>query len=183
MPHPPEGQIQDTSPRPRRAALRAEPGRRRAWDVLAVIALGGGLGSAARYLAGLAIPAVSDGFPWATFLINVLGCLALGFLMVFVLEVWPPRRYVRPFLAVGVLGGFTTFSTYTAEVLDRLDDGLWALADSYAVDSLLAGLAAVWCGIALGRAATKRPVRRFRHGRQAARPAQPEQPEQAERRR
>jgi CrcB protein len=116
--------------------------------VLTAIAVGGGLGSVCRYLAGRAAPTAAGGFPWATFFINVSGCLTLGALMVFVLEVWPPRRYVRPFWGIGFLGGYTTFSTYTAELRELLDRGAWVVAGAYAVGSLVAGLAAVWLGAA-----------------------------------
>ncbi len=134
--------------------------RRRYWDVLAVVALGGGLGSLARYLLAQALPTPPGGFPWATFLTNVIGCFALGALMVFVLEVWPPRRYLRPFLGVGVLGGFTTFSTYTVEIHALLADRHWLAADAYALDSLVGGLFAVWLGIVAARLAAGIPLHR-----------------------
>jgi CrcB protein len=122
-------------------------------DVLAVIALGGGLGSVARYGLARLWPTPAGGFPWATFNTNVLGSLALGALMVYVLEVWPPARYRRPFLGVGVLGGFTTFSTYMVETRGLLAGHHPALAFGYALGSLVAGLAAVWAGAALARLA------------------------------
>jgi hypothetical protein len=78
---------------------------RRDVDVLAVIALGGGIGSVARYGLARAWPTPPGGFPWATFVTNVVGCAVLGTLMYLVLEVWPPSRYRRPFLGVGVCGG------------------------------------------------------------------------------
>lgn len=130
------------------------------WDILAMIALGGGLGSVARYLLSEALPTPVGGFPWATFAINVSGCFVLGLLMIYMLEVWPPRRYLRPFLGVGFLGGYTTFSTFTVEILQRLHDRAWSLASAYALTSLVAGLVAVWCGLALARALSGRPVRR-----------------------
>ncbi|MEN3533941.1 fluoride efflux transporter CrcB [Microbispora sp. ZYX-F-249] len=139
---------------------QAAPARHRTWDVLAVIALGGGIGSVARYLVGLAFPVPPTGFPWGTFAANVTGCLALGALMVFVLDVWPPRRYVRPFLGVGFCGGYTTFSTFAVEIVDRWSRGAWPTAAVYAVSSLAAGPAAVWCGIVLARALAGLPVRR-----------------------
>ena len=86
---------------------------------LAAIAVGGGIGSVARYLLSAAFPA-GLGFPWAIFAVNVSGCFCLGFLMVYLLEVWPPRRFLRPFLAVGLLGGYTTFSTYAGGVMTLL---------------------------------------------------------------
>jgi CrcB protein len=124
---------------------------RRHRDVLAVIALGGGLGSLARYLVARALPAEPGAMPWATFLINVAGCAALGALMVYVTQVWPPRRYVRPFWGVGFLGGFTTFSTYTVELRGLLDHRAWAVAAGYGLGSLAAGLVAVWAGAAGAR--------------------------------
>lgn len=139
--------------------------RDRQLDVLAAIAVGGGLGSIARYLVSTALPVRPGHFPWATFLVNLSGCFVLGLLMVFVVEIWPPRRYVRPFAGIGVLGGFTTFSTFAVEVRGLAAHGAWALADAYAFDSLAGGLAAVWCGIALARLIGRRPVRRGREGR------------------
>ncbi|MCC5580743.1 fluoride efflux transporter CrcB [Microtetraspora sp. AC03309] len=138
--------------------FRARPARARSrtFGVLGVIAVGGGLGSIARYLVGSAIPAGASGFPWGTLVVNVTGCFVLGVLMVFVLQVWPPRRYVRPFLGVGFLGGYTTFSTVMVEIT-RLSA---ATAVTYAAASLAAGLAAVWCGMTIARLATRLPVRR-----------------------
>jgi CrcB protein len=129
-------------------------------DVLAAIAFGGGLGSVARYLVATALPVHPGRFPWSTFLINLTGSFVLGVLMVFVLEVWPPRRYVRPFVGIGVLGGFTTFSTFAVEIRGLAAHGSWALANAYALGSLVGGVAAVWCGITLARL----PVHRRREG-------------------
>ncbi|WP_127354322.1 fluoride efflux transporter CrcB [Actinacidiphila soli] len=138
------------------------PGGRRSrqWDVLAVIAVGGGLGSIARYGIAHAWPTADLGFPWATFVTNISGSFALGLLMVYVLEVWPPSRYVRPFLGVGILGGYTTFSTYTVEMRHLLAGTHWSMADAYALTSLIAGLVAVWAGIAVARRAAGLRVRR-----------------------
>lgn len=138
--------------------------RRRGWDVLALIALGGGLGSVARFGLAQAFPGRAGTFGWATFLTNTTGCLALGALMVYVLDVWPPSRYARPFLGVGFLGGFTTFSTYTVELVDLLSRGRFALADAYALSSLAAGLLATWTGVVAARLVAGHPVRRARPG-------------------
>ncbi|MBO3750183.1 fluoride efflux transporter CrcB [Streptosporangiaceae bacterium NEAU-GS5] len=119
--------------------------------VLAAVGVGGGLGSVARALVSQAVPTPPAGFPWATFLINVTGCFALGVVMILVLRVWPPTRYVRPFLGVGFLGGYTTFSTFTLEIVALARSGEWTVANAYALDSLLAGLVAVSCGIFLAR--------------------------------
>jgi CrcB protein len=133
-------------------------GRHRWWafvrshaDVLAVISAGGALGSLGRWSVDELLPWSGTTFPWATFLVNVSGALALGVLMVLVVEVWPPRRYVRPFVGVGVLGGWTTFSTYVLEARDLLAVGRTATAFAYVGGSLVAGLVAVWLGIAAAR--------------------------------
>ena len=123
---------------------------------VAAVAVGGGLGSVARYLLSAAFP-VGHGFPWAIFAVNVSGCFLIGLLMFYLLEVWPPRRFLRPFLAVGILGGYTTFSTYAAGVMTLLTGHAIALADAYALSSVLAALVAVWAGLKLGRLAATRP--------------------------
>ncbi|WP_457205239.1 fluoride efflux transporter FluC [Nocardioides sp. P5_C9_2] len=132
------------------------------WDVLLVISAGGALGSLARWGVGELVPWSGTGFPWATFIENVSGGFALGMLMVFVLDVWPPHRYVRPFLGVGLLGGYTTFSTYMLESRHLLVDGQLVTAWAYLGGSLLAGLGAVWLGIASARLATRGSPRRGR---------------------
>ncbi|HYK69675.1 MAG TPA: fluoride efflux transporter CrcB [Streptosporangiaceae bacterium] len=125
---------------------------------VASIAMGGGIGSLARYLLSVAFPA-GQGFPWAIFAVNVSGSFVLGLLMVYLLEVWPPRRFLRPFLAVGLIGGYTTFSTYAGGVMTLFTGGRLALANSYALTSVLAALVAVWCGMKGARAAAALPAR------------------------
>jgi len=125
---------------------------------IAAIAIGGAIGSLARYGLSAAFPA-GPGFPWAIFAVNVSGSFVLGLLMVYVLDVWPPRRFLRPFLAVGLIGGYTTFSTYAGGVMTLLTGGRLALADSYALSSVLAALVAVWCGMKAARAVAALPAR------------------------
>ena len=125
-------------------------------DVLAVIAAGGVVGSLARWGIASTLPHHGTAYPWATFLENVTGCLLLGVLMWFVVEVWIVGRYVRPFLGVGVLGGFTTFSTFSVETTGLLRDGAVGMAALYVVGSLLAGLLAVRLGRVLAAAAVPR---------------------------
>jgi CrcB protein len=139
--------------------------RERQWGVLAAISLGGALGTLARYLISQAVHASPGRFPWATFLINLSGCFALGLLMVLILDVWPPNRYVRPFLGIGFLGGYTTFSTFAVELRNLAAHGSWAIAVAYALGSLLGGLTAVWCGMTLARLIAGLPIRRRREGR------------------
>jgi CrcB protein len=141
--------------------LRAMVHRR---DVLAVIAVGGALGSLARWGLAEALPHRPDEFPWATFMANVSGCFLIGLLMVFVIEVWPPSRYLRPFLGVGVLGGYTTFSTYMLDTRALLVSGDPRLAGVYLFGSLAAGFICVWLAVFAARGLI-RLSRRRRHRR------------------
>lgn len=120
--------------------------------VLAVISVGGALGAVARYGIGYAFPAAPRGFPWATFGINVTGCLLIGVLMVLVTDVWAGHRLVRPFLGVGVLGGFTTFSTYVVDIQRLVNARAAGVALVYLVATLVAALLGVYAGITLARA-------------------------------
>jgi CrcB protein len=123
---------------------------------LLVIALGGALGTAARYAAGLAWPTSAATFPGTTLAINVAGCALMGVLMVLVTERFAAPALLRPFLGTGVLGGFTTFSTYAvdAERLFRLDAAGTALLSL--VVTLVLAVAAVWAGATATRALTRR---------------------------
>jgi CrcB protein len=120
--------------------------------VLGVIAVGGGLGALARYGLALVLPTRPGHFPWATFITNVLGCLLIGVLMVVVTEILPAHRLVRPFLGVGVLGGFTTFSTYTVEIRGLLAPGTVGIAFVYLAGTLLGAMLAVLAGVLTTRA-------------------------------
>lgn len=121
-------------------------------DLFVVVALGGALGALARWALETAWPAPPGGVPWATFVVNVSGCLLIGLLMAVLLELTAPHRWLRPFLGVGVLGGYTTFSTYAVEAVRLLALGRPALAAAYAVGTVVAALAAVVLGTLLGRA-------------------------------
>jgi CrcB protein len=139
----------------------------RRWDILLVIAAGGALGSLARWGLGEALSPRRGHFPWATFLENVTGGFALGMLMVFVVDVWPPSRYVRPFIGVGVLGGFTTFSTYLLDTRTLVVAHRVPLAAVYLFSTLAAGIAGVWLGIAVSRLLIARAIRRRKRRRRA----------------
>jgi CrcB protein len=121
-------------------------------QVLGVIALGGGLGALARYGLALAIPGHPGRFPWATFLTNVSGCFLIGVLMVLVAGA---HRLVRPFFGVGVLGGFTTFSTYAVELHGLLRMGDVGVAFAYLAGTLLSALLAVLIGVMATRAVVR----------------------------
>ena len=130
--------------------------------MVAVIAAGGALGGLARWALNSVVPSTEGAFPWSTFVENVTGGLLLGAVMVVLLDVRAPGRYARPFLGVGVLGGFTTFSTYTSETRALLLDGRAPVALTYLFGTAVACLVATWLGVLLTRWATgaRRP-----HGR------------------
>jgi CrcB protein len=119
--------------------------------VVAAVAAGGALGALARYGVGLALPPAPGAFPVATFGINVLGCLLIGVLLVLVTEVRAAHPLVRPFLATGVLGGFTTFSTYAVDAQLLLVTGHAATAFGYLAGTLVAAVLATWVGAAVTR--------------------------------
>lgn len=123
-----------------RAELRPSP-----LPVLACISAGGVLGALARYGLGVAFPHQPPGFPWATWAINVSGSFLIGVLMTAIGRWHPHQRYLRPFLGVGILGGYTTFST---SIVD-LQHSRPAIAVLYLFATLLGALSAVWGGSAL----------------------------------
>ena len=132
---------------PRRPPLRARAA------VLVVVALGGALGALARYGIGLWLPTQPGRFPLGTFLINVTGCALIGVLMVLVTEGRVAHPLFRPFFGVGVLGGFTTFSTYTNEIRGLLKPGALPVAFGYLFGTLACALLAVIAAGWLTRAA------------------------------
>ena len=79
------------------------------WDIALVVSAGGAIGGLSRLGLCTLLPRSGAGFPWATCVENVVGCLLIGVLMAYVLDVWAPNRYRRPFLGTGILGGFTTY--------------------------------------------------------------------------
>lgn len=120
-----------------------------AWDVLGVVALGGAIGSLLRYGASVMWPTVT--FPWATLLVNIIGCFAIGGLMFVIIEIGA-HRLARPFLGVGVLGGFTTFSTYVTDAARLVLAGHIVLAALYLAGTIFAALVAVMAGLLGARA-------------------------------
>jgi CrcB protein len=120
-----------------------------------VVGAGGFVGAAARYLAGgLVYQLLPPSFPYATFLINVLGCFAIGFLAVLADERFVLGPDARLFLMVGVLGGFTTFSSFGLETLNLLREGSSLGAAANAIGQVALGLGAVWAGAVLARSLT-----------------------------
>ena len=116
---------------------------------LAVIAVGGGLGAAARYAISRAEPVRAGAFPFTTFSINVTGALVLAVLLESLARREVASWWIRPFAAIGVLGGFTTFSTMCVEAMLLGRAGRVALAALYLVVSAGAGVAVVVAGLRL----------------------------------
>jgi fluoride exporter len=114
-------------------------------------ALGGALGALARWGVGTALPSSPGGWPWATLLVNLSGCLLLGALLAVLADRRPEASWPRPFLAVGVLGGYTTYSTFAVEVVELTDAGAAARAAAYVVASVAGGVLAVAAGARAAR--------------------------------
>ncbi|WP_435175947.1 fluoride efflux transporter FluC [Actinacidiphila sp. bgisy145] len=114
--------------------------------VLSVIAVGGAIGACGRYGAALLWPTAHDAFPWTTFGVNVAGCAVIGVFMVLITDVWAAHPLVRPFFGTGVLGGFTTFSTYATDVRGLADHGHPRPALAYLALTVAAALCSVWAG-------------------------------------
>ncbi|MFF5758829.1 fluoride efflux transporter CrcB [Streptomyces longwoodensis] len=124
--------------------------------VVGVVAVGGGLGALARYAAAQGWPTAQGGFPWTTFWVNVVGCAVIGVFLVLTSEVLTAHRLVRPFFGTGVLGGFTTFSTYAVDLQRLFDAGHARTALAYLAATPCAALTAVW----LAATATRRVLLR-----------------------
>ena len=127
------------------ARLRLRPA------VLGAVFVGGCAGGLARFEISQAWPTGTDAFPWATFTINSCGAFLLALLLVLIVEVLPPTTYVRPLLATGFCGAWTTFSSIVAAA-DQLvaHDKAW-LGATYVLASAVAGLASAMLGLVLGR--------------------------------
>jgi CrcB protein len=118
---------------------------------LAAVFAGGAIGTAAR--AGLATALVSDPgrWPWATFIVNIVGAFLLGYFTTRLLERLPVSSYRRPMLGTGLCGGLTTFSTMQVETVKMIEHHHYGLAAGYTVGSIAAGLVAVYAATALVR--------------------------------
>jgi CrcB protein len=118
-----------------------------------LLAVGGGAGANARYWLGRAVAHLHGpaDFPWATFLVNVSGSVALGLVAAVCLNhPDPSRRAWYLFLGSGFCGGFTTFSTFSYEAVTLLQNGRPGLAAAYVLGSVAAGLLGLWAALRAG---------------------------------
>jgi len=121
-------------------------------QLLLFVAMGGALGAVGRFLVMSAVghfthDSVLAHFPWGTLTVNVLGALILGAVIEVSALVWSPTPEVRAMVVVGMLGAFTTFSTFSMDLYYLLDRGQVLSAGIYAVGSVLACLVAFWAGL------------------------------------
>jgi len=113
------------------------------------IAVGGAAGAMARYgLTGVVQDRAGFQFPWGTFLVNIVGSALIGTALRY-LEATPTTPEVRALVTIGLLGAFTTFSTFSYETVGLLERGAFASAASYAVGSVLLGIVAVYAGMSV----------------------------------
>ena len=118
-----------------------------------LVAIGGALGSSARYLTGqAALRLFGPGFPWGTLAVNVVGSLAIGVFVELIARRFDGSPELRMFVVTGILGGFTTFSAFSLEVAAMMERGDHMTAAAYVLLSLVISVAAVFAGLALVRA-------------------------------
>lgn len=116
------------------------------------VAFGGAFGSVARYfVAGAAYERLGVGFPYGTLAVNVTGCFLIGLIMELTENRFTINPQIKIFLTIGVLGGFTTFSTFSYETLALARDGLMFKAAVNSFGSLFTCLASAWLGMVAGR--------------------------------
>ena len=113
-----------------------------------IVAIGGALGALARYGTVSAVARLTGlGFPWGTVVVNLVGSLALGILIGAMAHGLQLSQEARTFLAVGFLGAFTTFSTFSLDTVTLIERGAWTPALGYALGSVVAGVALFFLGL------------------------------------
>ena|SRR5438132_8823562 len=120
--------------------------------VIVGVALGGALGASARWLLDRFLEQHTESvFPWSTFVINVTGCLVIGVVIETLVDRHHLPAWLRIGLVVGVLGGYTTFSTFAQETFSLIESSDLGIALLYTAGSVTTGVLAVWAGTMLGR--------------------------------
>lgn len=142
------------------AMLRALAGPRAAvrrrvtvvWRRRLAVFVGGALGTGLRATVSEVLPHDVVAFPWAVWAVNVTGSLLLAYLVARFVAAGVRSTLAMPLLCVGLLGSYTTFSTFAVDVVQLVEAGRVSMAAAYAVSSVAAGLAAAWLGIRLAEA-------------------------------
>jgi fluoride exporter len=116
------------------------------------IAIAGAAGALARYGLEGFVGRRASGFPWGTLVVNVSGAFLLGLLFTVLTERFTVAPWLRAAVTIGFLGAYTTFSTLSFETFRLIEDSAYLLAAANAVGSLVAGLAAIYAGVVVGRA-------------------------------
>ena len=117
-----------------------------------LVFIGGGIGAVFRYLlAGWVYKVVGTDFPYGTLAVNVIGCFVIGLFLTMAEDRFLISPDFRIFFAVGILGGFTTFSTFSFETVELLRDGALAIGLLNVAVSVVVGLTATWVGMLAGR--------------------------------
>ncbi|MDE0801203.1 MAG: fluoride efflux transporter CrcB [Rhodospirillaceae bacterium] len=123
------------------------------WTFVAAVAAGGALGSASRYVITVMVQrAFGVGFPWWTLSVNVLGSFVMGVVVTAIALRWSAGQTVQAFLMIGVLGGFTTFSAFSLDVVTLIERDAVALAGGYALGSVVFSIVGLYVGITFARA-------------------------------
>ena len=117
-----------------------------------LVMAGGAVGAALRFGLSRAVPVIAGAWPWATFAANVLGSFLMGVLTFWLVRKGAQGEQVRLLLGVGVLGGFTTFSAFSLEIAQIIENGQLTMAFGYAITSVLVALTALFAGMALAKA-------------------------------
>lgn len=122
------------------------------WALLLAVFVGGGIGSVLRYLVASVIQTpASAGFPWGIFVVNITGGLAMGIIIELAALKIQLSQEMRAFLTVGILGGYTTFSTFSLDSVLLIQRGAYASAAAYVVGSAVLSIGAVFAGLSLVR--------------------------------
>ena len=123
------------------------------WTVLAAVAAGGAVGSAARYIVTVLIQRTfGTGFPWWTMSVNVTGSFIMGVIVTSIALRWSVGQVGQAFLMIGILGGFTTFSAFSLDVATLVERNATAAAGGYVLTSVALSIGALFGGMALTRA-------------------------------
>ncbi|MBB4347479.1 MULTISPECIES: fluoride efflux transporter CrcB [Rhizobiaceae] len=116
-------------------------------------ALGGAIGSVLRYLVGVfSVRWFGPGFPWGTLTVNVVGSFIIGLSVEMIARRFDASMELRVFIVTGIIGGFTTWSSFSLDTMVLFERGAITAAAAYVIGSLVVSFAAVFAGLALGRA-------------------------------